>query len=212
MKKNYYINNLELEINDNEITSIVGSSWHFIMKELKEKYHLNIISNIFKENEKLVKMIISNSKRSMEIIKLLNISHLLEFKYKDLGVEDKVKVMIATHLNSLNEVVVFDDILSYLSNDLKIRIVKYLKKNKVTLINFTSEIEEVLLGENLVVLEDSQIILSGKVEEVLNNEKKLKDLGIYLPFIIDLSIQLGLYKLINKIYFDNKKLIGDLWK
>jgi ABC-type cobalamin/Fe3+-siderophores transport system ATPase subunit len=212
MKKNYYINNLELEINDNEITSIVGSSWHFIIKELKEKYHLNIISNIFKENEKLVKMIISNSKRSMEIIKLLNISHLLEFKYKDLGVEDKVKVMIATHLNSLNEVVVFDDILSYLNNDLKIKIVKYLKKNKVTLISFTSEIEEVLLGENLIVLEDSQIILSGKVEEILNNEKKLKDLGIYLPFIIDLSIQLGLYKLINKIYFDNKKLIGDLWK
>jgi ABC-type molybdate transport system ATPase subunit len=212
MKKNYYINNLELEINDNEITSIVGSSWHFIMKELKEKYHLNIISNIFKENEKLVKMIISNSKRSMEIIKLLNISHLLEFKYKDLGVEDKVKVMIATHLTSLNEVVVFDDILSYLSNDLKIKITKYLKKNKVTLINFTSEIEEVLLGENLIVLENSQIILSGKVEEVLNNEKKLKDLGTYLPFIIDLSIQLGLYKLINKIYFDNKKLIGDLWK
>lgn len=212
MIKKYYVNNLELEINDNEITSVVSSSCCFVIKALKEKYHLNIVSNIFKENEKLIKVMIPNSKKSVEVIKLLDIENLLELKYKDLGIEEKVKVMIATHLVSSNEVIVFDDVLSYLNNDIKNKIIKYLKAKKITLINFTSDIEETLLGENLIVLDNNQIILCGKTLEVLKNEKILKDLGIYLPFIVDLSIQLSLYKLINKIYIDNKKLIGDLWK
>ncbi len=212
MIKKYYVNNLELEINDNEITSVVSSSCCFVIKALKEKYHLNIVSNIFKENEKLVKVMVPNSKKSIEVIKLLDIENLLELKYKDLGIEEKVKVMIATHLVSPNEVIVFDDVLSYLNNDIKNKIIKYLKTKKITLINFTSDIEETLLGENLIVLDNNQIILCGKTLEVLKNEKILKDLGIYLPFIVDLSIQLNLYKLISKIYIDNKKLIGDLWK
>lgn len=212
MIKKYYVNNLELEINDNEITSVVGSSCYFVIKALKEKYHLNIVSNIFKENEKLVKVMIPNSKKSVGVIKLLDIENLLELKYKDLGIEEKVKVMIATHLVSSNEVIVFDDVLSYLNNDIKNKIIKYLKAKKITLINFTSDIEETLLGENLIVLDNNQIILCGKTLEVLKNEKVLKDLGVYLPFIVDLSIQLSLYKLINKLYIDNKKLIGDLWK
>lgn len=212
MKKQYHINNLELEINDNELTSIIGSSCYEIVKHLKEDYHINTITNIFKKHNKQVKIMIPNSKKSDEIIKLLNIKDLLESNYEDLGIEDKVLVMITSHLSGEKELIIFDDILSFLNNSLKNKIIKYLKTKKITLINFTSNIEETLLGDNLIVLENSQIVLSGKNIDVLKNEKELKDLGLYLPFIVDLSIQLNLYKLLNKIYIDDKKLMGDLWK
>ena len=210
MIKKDYLNNLEIK--NKEITSIVGNSKNTLINLLCKKYKIDIVNDLFKFTNNLVKVMIPNSKKSQELIKLFEIENLLEENYEELGIEDKAIIKIATHLSFESNIIIFNDILSYLNRDKKEKVIKYIKSKKITLINITSDVEEVLYGDNLIVLNNNEIIFSGKTLEVLKNEKQLKDLGIYLPFIIDLSIQLNLYGLIKKIYKDEKKLIGDLWK
>jgi hypothetical protein len=54
--------------------------------------------------------------------------------------------------------------------------------------------------------------IDGKTLDVLKNEKILKRLGFSLPFMLDLSIQLELYGLINKTYLNKEGLVKNLWK
>ena len=56
------------------------------------------------------------------------------------------------------------------------------------------------------------LMLDGKTLDVLNNEKILKRLGFDLPFMIDLSIQLKLYGLIDRTYLNMEDLVNNLWK
>ena len=39
----------------------------------------------------------------------------------------------------------------------------------------------------------------------------IKKIGLDLPFIVDLSIKLKYYGLVNKIYFNMEELIGAIW-
>ena len=52
----------------------------------------------------------------------------------------------------------------------------------------------------------------GKTLSVLNEEKILRRLGLGLPFIVELNKYLMDYKLIDKYYLTNKKLVGAIWK
>jgi hypothetical protein len=54
--------------------------------------------------------------------------------------------------------------------------------------------------------------IDGRTLDVLEEEKILKRLGFSLPFMIDLSIQLKLYGLINKTYLSKEAMVKNLWK
>ena len=210
MIKKFFTN--DLKIKEKEITSVIGSSKRSLIEFLHEKYNIEVVGDLFKTTNKLVNVIIPNSKKSKDLIKTFEIENLLEENYEDLGIEEKCIVKIASYLSFESNIIIFDDVMSYLNKEMKEKIIKYIKTKKITLINFTSDIEEVLYGQNLIVIDNDKIVLQGTTIEVLKNEKQLKDLGLYLPFIVDLSIQLNLYGLLKKIYTTEKKLIGDLWK
>ena len=131
---------------------------------------------------------------------------------KDLTDFDELKLKILSCLNSNNEVFVFMNVLTYLDNDFKERLIRYLKLGNRRIINYTNEIEETLLLDYLVVIHEEEIIMEGKKEQVLQEDKILKKLGLNLPFVVELSNGLKYYGLVNKTYFNNKELVNDLWK
>ena len=47
---------------------------------------------------------------------------------------------------------------------------------------------------------------------VLENEEVFEENEFELPFVVSLSNKLKFYDLIDKVYFDEKKLVNDLWK
>ena len=147
---------------------------------------------------------------SNDILELFNET---ELKNKqDLSEFDELKLKILSTLKSNSNIYVFFNVLTYLDKPFKEKLIKYLKANNKRIINYTTEIEETLLLDYLVVLQDNTIIMEGKKELVLQEEKILKKLGFNLPFIVELSNGLKLYKVIDKVYFNNKELVGELWK
>lgn len=138
---------------------------------------------------------------------------LLELRNKkELTKQDEITINILTSLTTDKKVVVFCDILSYIDNGLKSQIISKLKSKNKIIINYTSNIEETLLLEYLMVTNKDAIIMEGLTTLVLQEEKILKRLGFGLPFIVELSSGLKYYHIIDKIYFDPESLVNDLWK
>lgn len=108
--------------------------------------------------------------------------------------------------------ILFDDLLMYIDKELKGKLIEYLKNEKINFINITADMEEVLYSEYLVVIYNGMVALEGETVKVLSEEKILKRLGFNLPFIVDLSIQLNYYGLVDKIYLTQEELVSELWK
>lgn len=107
--------------------------------------------------------------------------------------------------------VVFNESWYNLRNNEKKVIIELLKKQNINFVNITSNIEDSLLSNYVIVYDEDKKVLEGNTEVVLRNEKILKKLGYGLPFVVDLSIQLTYYDILDKVYYNMDKLTEDLW-
>ena len=107
--------------------------------------------------------------------------------------------------------VVFNESLSILSKEEKNIIFNLLAKQNISYINVTSNIEDALYADYIIVYEDDVKVLEGNKEMVLKNEKLLKKAGFGVPFVVDLSINLMYYDILDKVYFDMESLLEALW-
>lgn len=127
----------------------------------------------------------------------------------------KAMLLIASALITKPKLLVLDNILSSLDkSDEKIvkKVLREFVKNKGIVLNFTNNVDESLLGEEIIITNKEKIIVNGKTMSVLNEEKIMKRLGIGLPFIVLLNKYLKDYELITDYELDYKKLGGKLWK
>ena len=110
-----------------------------------------------------------------------------------------------------NSFVVFNDAIRYLKKKDQEKLMNLLEEKNIHFLNVTSNIEECLYTYKLIVINDGKIALEGTTISVLKEEKILKRLGYKLPFIVDLSLQLSTYGLIDSIYLDEQVLVNKLW-
>ena len=155
-------------------------------KIIKEK--LNVLNDFFGINKMLNKSLINLSVNDRTLIKILSYA-LMEPSY-----------------------LAVDDLLIDLDTRTKILLLNYLNSKKIMLINVTSNLEDTLYTDYTLCLYNGINAIDGKTLDVLKNEKILKRLGFSLPFMLDLSIQLELYGLINKTYLNKESLVKNLWK
>ena len=91
------------------------------------------------------------------------------------------------------------------------KLLENLRKEGSTIVHFTTNSEDLLLGTNIIIINNGKVILDKSVKKAFSNLDIYKDNNIALPFIVELSSKLMYYKTIDKIYFDYKKLVNDLW-
>ena len=87
-----------------------------------------------------------------------------------------------------------------------------MKVNKITIINVTHNMDEILYGDNLIVMDKGNIVLNGPKEFVFLEEKTFNKLGLKLPFIVELTTKLQYYGLIDHLIFDMEELVNEIWK
>ena len=107
--------------------------------------------------------------------------------------------------------IVFNETFYYLNNSEKKEILDLLNKQNIKYIIITSNVEDALLADYLIVFDKENIVVEGYSKEVLKEEKLLKRLGFGLPFAVDLSLSLEFYDILDKIYYDTSSLVGELW-
>ena len=146
-----------------------------------------------------------------KIINEYNLKSITSEKVSDLNEQDKIKLLFCLKLSSKGDIVIIDNLLNKLNCHNKDIIVKILNKLKIKVINMTNNMEDTLLGENIIIMDKGKIMLNDKKENIFMKYDDIKKIGLDLPFIVDLSIKLKYYGLVNKIYFNMEELIGAIW-
>ena len=151
-------------------------------------------------------------------IKVNNIDELLIYfdievlKNRELSRKDKIVISLLNALALRREVLILDNIFNYLDSSFKKKLIKYLKNNNITLINIVTNEEDTLYTDYLIVLYRGEIAIEGPILAVFKEEKLIRRLGFNLPFYVDLSIQLGLYGLLDDIYLNKEAMVKNIWK
>lgn len=162
--------------------------------------------------DKLGYSVSESTKRIEGIAKHFKILNYLDKRIDAVNIEEKMLIKILALLIVKPEIIVIDNLLCYLSQTYVELLIKYLKKNNICLINMTNNSEELLLSQGVVVLNNMKAVICTDAENVLKGNSILPYMGIKLPFVVDLSQNLILYNVVDKVYFDNRKLVDKLWK
>ena len=155
------------------------------------------------------------NKKILKISEYFDIQDLLNKKISSLTLSEKSKLLIAVALIHDPKVLILDDIfynMNIKDQNFILDKLKELNKEGLTIINITSKLDTIYDSSKIYVLNNFQIEKEGSLLEILENDTYLNKIGLSLPFIIDLSIKLKFYCLIDKIYFDLVNLEDDLWK
>lgn len=149
-----------------------------------------------------------------EIVKILGLDSYLESDIRSLSISLQVKVSFGLLLNSDKSSIFVDDMLCWLNKidkEIILKKIKTLSKRKIVVM-VTNNLEDTLIANRVILLNDGKVILDDDLDNFYENEKTLNDNGFNLPFIVDLSLKLKLYNSVDKIYFNQRKLVDDLWK
>lgn len=154
-------------------------------------------------------------KRLNEVVNRLDLKNVVNKNINDLNNNQKQIVNLALALINNPEVLILDNLFIYLDPNEKGKISNLLvelKESGLTIINFTQDIEDTLISDEIVVIDNGKVILKGNKENVYKEEKKLNNLGFKLPFMVELSNRLKFYDLIDENIYDMQKMVDTLWK
>ena len=101
------------------------------------------------------------------------------------------------------EIMIFDESTSMLDPQGKNEINEVIRelhaKTKMTLVSITHDIEEVTKSDFVVVMNNGQVVMSGKPEEIMMREKELLKSNLDLPFSLKIIKELEKNKIkLNK--------------
>ena len=235
--ENVIFNNFNLNISEGKFVTILGkngSGKTTLAKILGGFYKKNIL--IYGENDyQNIKVIFDDldfdgivmnilinslkgldkkeiSDRVIEVSKLFGFDKLLNKDYDTLCLKDKKIVNLGIGILSKPKVLVLDNILEGLDKKNKNIILKKLKKLKITVINLSNDVNDALISDEVVIIGGGKVLLKGSKKRVLEDENFFETYDMELPFMVNLSNKLKFYELIDRVYFDDKKLVDDLWK
>ena len=156
------------------------------------------------------------SERKMKYKNLLKV---FEFQNKvkeditNLSHFDKIKLVLLTKVIHTPKVLLLDNILDDLKEQEAVKIMEILKKiGGMTVIISSNTLEISYLFDDIIILDKAKILLSGNPLEVLKEDSLLNKLGLNLPFMVDLSIKIKYYGLVDYIELDIKRMVNKLWK
>ena len=152
------------------------------------------------------------SKVVKDYAKECDISKYLNHYFWDLSKELRYYLMILFNLIDNDKFLVIDNLLGYLRRKQVDNIFKIARVRNMTLINITSRLDELVKCDYAIFLYDGGIAMEGDSLSCLKEEMLLKRLGFNLPFMVDLSIQLNYYGVIDNIYLDDKEMLDKIWK
>lgn len=147
-----------------------------------------------------------------KIVKGLKLTKLLTKNTNNLSDKEIVLVQIAKALLNKPEILLLDDISLYFDNKEKKDIFSLLRKQKITIVYATTSLEDTLYSDYLYIIADKKVALEGNPLYILKKDNIINKIGLKLPFMVDLSVKLTDYELIDKQILDPKEMVDELWK
>lgn len=201
------------KINKKELLKEIGI---VMLEDQFEFFYSTVEEELFSILENLEIESKEKTKEYQKIIKRLKIEDILTENPNNLNRNAKIKLLLATTLIAKPKVLLLDDICSMMTKIETKELLTVLKelnqKEKITIIMTTDNLDETLDVNYLYILEKGHIALEGTPLEILKQDSKLNRLGLSIPFMVDLSVKLKDYGLIDEIILDMDRMVETLWK
>lgn len=126
---------------------------------------------------------------------LVKMSDFMDQEPTHLSGGQKQRVAIAGVLAMKPKLLIFDEATSMLDPDgkdeIKKVIMKLHKESSLTILSITHDIDEVASSDYVVALDQGKVVLTGTPQEVFQQEKKLKEMKLDIPFSLKLADELN---------------------
>ena len=157
---------------------------------------------------------LSRSNRINEVSKLLEIQNCIDKKTGELTIFEQVKVLIGMSIMHNPKVIFLDNALSKLTNNEVKKLFKLLDriKTNTTICITSSDMEHILSFDNVIVINEGKTLFNDIPNNVLQHDNELARSGFYIPPMIDLSLKLSFYGLVDEIIVDVDRMVDTLWK
>lgn len=150
-----------------------------------------------------------------EVTKLLFLEDILNKEVWELSHVEKIKVLLATAIVHKPKVLFLDDILVGLNEEDRERILLILKRVirelQTIVIMTTSSLSDTIYSDAILVIDDGMIKYSGSLEDILQHDNSLAKLGIDIPIMMDMSLKLQFYDLLDKVILNPEEMVDELW-
>ena len=154
-------------------------------------------------------------KRIRDLLRLFEFDYILSKKINELNIIEKQKLLVILSLLHKPKVLLMDNILEVFNKRERKKIINVLKKiidrDNMLVINFTSNLEDIVYSDKIVILANFKIISETTYNEIYCNDKLFYENNLEIPFKFDIVNKLKMYNLIKKDYNNMKELVDDIW-
>lgn len=150
---------------------------------------------------------------------LLTKLNLKKYQNKDISLlneKETILVQIILAIINAKEIVIIDELDNYFNDNELIKLYKLfkeiIKKYDLTFILTSINLNPSIFSDYIYIIHNGKVLLKGEPLRVLDKDNILNKIGLNIPFIIDLSVKLKDYDLLNEIKLNQESLINKLWK
>ena len=158
----------------------------------------------------------NDTKEVEEILKGLKIKRIANKQIKELNHREFVYYQIATALITNPKILLLDSLDSILTEKETIEVLEFLKEYQkekdLTIVYTTINLNTTILSDTLYIIGDRKVALKGTPLEVLKYDNIINKIGLNIPFMVDLSVKLKDYNLVENIVLDQERMLDELWK
>lgn len=151
-------------------------------------------------------------KRVYEISKKLNISSILNKNIDELRIYELNLVSFASCVIHEPKLLLIDNSFDVLDNYYRNKVINYMKNMKnCTIVFVTNNEQDFLLADKILFLKDGKIDFITSNELVISEKKFIKN-GVEMPFLMNLSLKLMSYKVIDEVILNVDEMVDKIWK
>ena len=114
------------------------------------------------------------------------------------------------------QILFLDDICEELEKKEKKEIINLLRtlqlETGVSIVMSTSNLNIALESDYLLIIDEKKILLEGNPLSIIEKDNVLNKIGLELPFMVDLSVKLRDYNLVEKTELDIDRMVDNIWK
>ena len=180
----------------------------FLFKTVEEE--LNYTIHLFKKKEE------EKKETYKEIIKKYKLTKYQKKNPNEVPEFIKIKILLAEKLLGSPQILFLDDICGELDIKEKKEMINLLRtlqlETGISIVMTTSDLNIALESDYLLIIDEKKLLLEGEPLSIIEKDNVLNKIGLELPFMVDLSVKLRDYNLVEKTELDIDRLVDNIWK
>ena len=212
---NNILNDFSITIKKESFVTIVGPN------ERRKTTLLRSIENIKNVKTVIPKEIIfeTNTLENELLINNIDINkisdkwdkRLLKKQFCKMTEKEIILSQIILAVESNKDVIFIDDISSFFSLNERKKIWNIIVKKPKIVVYLSILLDDSLSFQRLYIMDKGKIVMEDEPQNIIIKDNVLNKIGLKLPFMVDLSVKLQDYNLIDSLELDTDRMVDKLW-